>query len=99
MSYRSVFDPAGFQEYESAVKWYLERSLNAADNFTKEMNEKIDAICSDPFRFQATYELFREASLKKYPYSIVFIVDDSRRIVIITSVYHHKRDPKRKYKK
>ena len=71
-----MYDPVGFQEYKDAVKWYLERSIPAADNFTKEVDARISTICSDPFRFRKTYEQFREISLKKYPYSIVFIVDE-----------------------
>jgi plasmid stabilization system protein ParE len=55
-------------------------------------------ICDDPLRYRSTYKKLRETSLKKYPYSIVYFVDEKEQLVVIASVYHHKRDPRRKYK-
>jgi plasmid stabilization system protein ParE len=99
MSYRYIFDPVALNEYKEAISWYLERSELAAEGLVKEANEKITTICKDPFRFRNTYKDFREISLKKYPYYIVYLIDEVKKIVIVSSVYHHKRSPKKKYSK
>jgi plasmid stabilization system protein ParE len=99
MSYRHIFDPVALNEYKDAISWYLERSELAAEGFVKEVNELLIVVCRDPFRFRNTYKRYREISLKKYPYYIVYLPDEDRKVVIVSSVYHHKRDPLKKYRK
>jgi plasmid stabilization system protein ParE len=99
MRYRHLYDPIALMEYKDAVSWYAAGSEKAANNLIKEVKEKIKVICNDPLRYRNTYKKFRETSLKKYPYSIVYLIDESAATVIIISVYHHKRNPKGKYRK
>lgn len=98
MSYRYRYDPVALGEYKDAVSWYLERSELAAEEFVKELNEKIATICNDPFCFRNTYKSYRETSLKRYPYYIVYLIDETKKAIIISSVYHHKRNPQKKYR-
>jgi plasmid stabilization system protein ParE len=77
----------------------MERSEAAAKNLITEFKSRIEAICDNPLRYRNTYKNFRETSLKKYPYYIVYFVDESTNTVIITSLYHQKRNPKKKYRK
>ena len=99
MKYRHIYDPVALVEYKDAIEWYNNRSVMAADNFVLEVAEKITAICKDPLRFRNVYSVFRETALKKYPYTIVYFVDEKKKRIIITSVFHNKRNPVRKYRK
>lgn len=99
MKCRHTFTPVAFQEYSDAVNWYLERSSIAADHFVMEVTERINAICEDPFRYRNQYKNFYETSLKKFPFYVIYFVDEKKKLVVIASVYHHKRSVKRKYKK
>ena len=99
MSYRYIYDPVALNEYKEAISWYLERSELAAEGFVKEVNEKLAVVCKDPFRFRNTYKYYREISLKKYPYYIVYLVDEVKKVVVVSSVYLHKRNPQKKYRK
>ena len=99
MSYRYIYDPVALNEYKEAISWYLERSELAAEGLVKEVNEKLITICNDPFRFRNTYKNYREISLKRYPYYIVYLIDEVKKIVIVSSLYHHKRNPQSKYRK
>jgi plasmid stabilization system protein ParE len=92
MSYRHIYEPTALAEYKEAISWYLERSEIAADNFVKVIKEKIVTICDNPLRYRNAYKKLREVSLKKYPYSIVYFVDEVKQLIIISGVYHHKRD-------
>lgn len=73
MSYRYIYDPVALNEYKEAIGWYLERSELAAEDLVKEVNEKLTVICYDPFRFRNTYKNYREISLKRFPYYIVYL--------------------------
>ncbi len=98
MSYTPVFDPAALSEYEKAVARYKERSETAAQNLAAEVNERIKEICLNPLRYRNTYKHFRKVSLKKFPYYIVYFADKDSHAVIISSLYHHKRNAKKKYR-
>src|SRR4051812_20965769 len=98
MSYTYKFIPIALTEYKEAVEWYKEKSVIAAENFVADVNERIKEICIDPLRYRNTYKYFREVSLKKYPYYIVYFMDTATNIIIISSLYNHKRDPKKKFR-
>jgi len=97
--YKHYFDPIATSEYKDAVEWYGERSISSMENFINSVEKKIEALCKTPTLYKVTYKNHREVSLKKFPYSIVFIIDKKSKLIAITSIYHHKRNPRRKYNK
>ena len=99
MSYRIVYQPRAINEYEEATAWYKERSVQAAENFDAAVNSKIDFLRVHPLRYKKTYKDFHEIRIQKYPFNIIFLVDEVKMMVIISSLYHHKRNPKKKYRK
>ena len=99
MAYQYIFDPLAANEYEEAFKWYEQRSLVAADNLIVAVQEAIIAICTDPYRYRNTYKKVRELNLKKYPYALIYFIDENKQLITIISLFHHKRNPKRKYRK
>ena len=99
MSYRHIFDPVAAKEYEDAFKWYEERSFFAADNFILSVENAISAICANPCRYRNTYKNLREITIKKYPFNLIYFVDEDKKSITILSLFHHRRNPKNKYKK
>jgi plasmid stabilization system protein ParE len=99
MSYRIAYQQRAIIEYEIATAWYKERSKQAAENFETAVNEKINLLRENPKRYKKTYREFREIQLNKYPFNIIYFVDEVKIIVIISSIYHHKRNPKKKFLK
>jgi plasmid stabilization system protein ParE len=99
MSYQPVYLPVALTEYRDAVTWYNERSKRVAEDFVKIVREKIESICENPTRYRNTFKYFYETSLKKYPYYLIYMIDKANKIIVITSVYHHKRNPQKKYYK
>jgi plasmid stabilization system protein ParE len=97
MSYHHIYTPVALMEYKEAVSWYAARSGPAAENFVKAVRERIALICEKPMRYRNGYKNFRETSLKKYPFYIIYFTDESKKTVVIASIYHHKRDPAKKY--
>src|ERR1700755_2775645 len=98
MSYSYVYEPAALVRYKKAVRWYKKRSIQAAENFTEAVKEIIKSICANPVRYRNPYKYFREAPLKKYPYSIIYFIDEDEKMIIISSVHHHKQHPQKKYR-
>ena len=99
MTYSYIYEPRALREYEEAILWYLERSKPAAKNFERAITEKMHAVCMHPKRYRNTKKYFRETFLKKYPYSIIYFIDDETTTVVVTSIFHSSRNPKKKYSK
>jgi plasmid stabilization system protein ParE len=98
MSYSHIFNMKAADEYENALLWYQQQSDTAGDRLIVEVEENIKTICADPYRYRNTHKKLRETSLKIFPYSIVFLVDEPNQVVVIISLFHHKRNPKKKYR-
>jgi plasmid stabilization system protein ParE len=99
MIYDYVFLQKAQSEYEASFKWYLERSTEAAEQFKIATEYAIELICNNPYMWRNEYKDFHELCLKKYPFSIVYRVDEKKNIVVVTSVFHHSRSGMRKYRK
>lgn len=99
MSYKLLYTPIALIDYKASANWYMVRSSKAAENFVTEIKNCTRAICNNPLQFKSRYKNFRETSLKKYPFYIIYFVDEVNKAVIVTAIYHHKRNPRHKYKK
>ncbi len=99
MNYQIAYQQRAIAEYEAAALWYKERSIQAAENFETAVDKKINILRTYPAQYRKTYKKFREIQLDKYPFNIIYLVDEIKMKVIISSIYHHKRNPKKKFKK
>jgi toxin ParE1/3/4 len=86
------FTPEALREIDDAFEWYLERSLQAAEAFVREVESALSLIASSPTiwtRFEAST---RRYVLRKFPYNIVY-----REIPLgieVVAVAHQKRRPR-----
>jgi len=99
MNYSIAYQQRAIIEYEVAAGWYKERSEQAAVNFETAVNKKLNLLRENPKRYRKTYFEFRELPLDKYPFNIIYLVDDIKMMVIVSSIYHHKRNPEKKYRR
>lgn len=99
MSYGYILHETAQLDYEEAVQWYIERSEQAAENFVIAIDRALQLICDYPTRWRNEYKHYYELGVKKYPYTIIYSIDTSKQLVIISSIYHHKRNPRKKYRK
>jgi len=79
MKYKCRFHPVAANEYEAAYSWYIERSIKAADNFVIAVDEAISAMCTNPHRYRKSYNDLREITLKKYPFYLIYQVDERKK--------------------
>jgi toxin ParE2 len=98
MAYQYKFHPVAQEEYESSVSWYLKRSLKAASTFVKSVDKALINICNDPKRYRNEFKHYYEFTLHKYPFTLVYAIEESRQLIIIIAIYHQKRDPGNKYR-
>ena len=95
--YKITLRKRAAKEYLEAVMWYKERSLLAAENFVRTVNEAFSKIEAEPGYYRNSYKHFHELKLHKYPYTIVYFIENTKNIVIITTLFHNKRNPDKKF--
>ena len=99
MSYAYILHKHAQQDYEQSLEWYMERSVEAAEKFVVAIDNALQLICDNPTRWRNKYKNFHEISLKKYPFTIIYTIEESKSLVVVSSIYHHKRNSKGKYRK
>ncbi len=98
MNYTIFYLKRAIQEYDDAIGWYAEQSERAALNFQKAVAEKTDMLKSVPSIYKRTHKAFREVALNKYPFSVIYTIDSENKMVIISSIFHHSRNPRTKFR-
>jgi len=98
MNYSVDFFVKARLELFEARLWYENQEQGLGKRFKEEVFRKIDLIQNNPLHYPLKNGL-HEAITDVFPYIIVYKVIKSRKMIIIVSVFHMKRHPKRKKKK
>lgn len=97
MKYQITFRERASREYLDSLLWYQVRSTDAAEHFIKGIDETLESIAANPKRFRNTYKDFYEASVKRFPFSIVYFIDEAEKRIVIISIFHFRRSPRKKF--
>lgn len=95
--YKITLRKRAAKEYLEAIIWYKERSLLAAENFVKSVTEAFSKIEAKPEYYRNSYKHFHELRLHKYPYSIIYFIDRTKNMIVITTLFYNKRNPRNKF--
>ncbi|WP_236696741.1 type II toxin-antitoxin system RelE/ParE family toxin [Rhodopirellula islandica] len=85
------FHPDATIELSDSAEWYAERSSRAARNFLVAVDVAVAPIMDDPKRFLSIDDRHQSCSVIKFPFQIVFRVNDDR--IVVIAVAHAKRRP------
>lgn len=97
MAYKVIVSPRAQKEIENAIDYYSQHSINAPYNFIESLKVAYSILEVDPF-FRIRYKTVRSIKLKKYPYSLYFIINEKKSTVRVLSCFHDKRDPQKRSK-
>lgn len=98
MTYTLLLSTKANEELENAFDWYYHKSKLSAQHFFDEVFSRIEVIRKYPKRYPKKSKNFREVSLKKFPFSIVYELEEYKKLVFIHAIFHQKRNPKLKFK-
>ena len=99
MNYNYILLEPAQEEYEPSLTWYAVRSEQSAEYFIIALEVAFKLICNNPTLWRNKFKDFYEIGVKKYPFTIVYTIDTTKRQIIIFSIFHHKRNPLKKYKR
>lgn len=90
---RFVVRPQADAELDEAAAWYAERSKGVAAEFVRVIDAAFSAIQRNPLEFPVVYREIRRAVVRRFPYTVLFT--ESAEEIVVLSVFHSRRDPKR----
>jgi toxin ParE1/3/4 len=86
------FHPDADAEAESAVDWYTERSVAAAEGFLDELDRAMEQIRDTPDRWARYLHGTRRYLMKRFPFLVVYR-ERSETVIEIVAVAHGHRRP------
>ncbi len=96
-NYTIIFHPKAEKEYLESVIWYENSLIGLGQSFFTEIENALKQIQKKPLLFPQKNTQFREAVVKKFPYVIVYEIKEPIHQINILSVFHTKRNPKKKH--
>ena len=88
---RLVVTAAAEREYIKALRWYAERSEQAAANFEREFDQLLNLVDGDPHQFPLCDERHRFCLMRRFPYQVIY--REHHGLFAVIAVAHAKRKP------
>ena len=91
--YSVIFTQAARGELIEAQDWYEREARGLGRRFRHAIDALIDRMIDNPQQFPIVFKNVRRALLRRFPYSIFFVVEEDALIVI--ACFHASRNPSR----
>ena len=95
MDYKIIVSPRAQKEIENAIDYYVLYSEDAPIHFIAALKKAYEILKINPF-FRICYKNIRTLNLKKFPYSLFFIIDENKNEISVLSCFHNKRNPNKR---
>lgn len=92
MTFDLIIRPEAEAEITEAFVWYEERVTGLGSDFLLNVDASLQAIRRNPYHFPLVYKKLRRALVRRFPYQIIFILEENR--IVVLAVFHGKRNPK-----
>jgi len=99
VSYQAIFSSAALKETEDSFQWYEDRLPGLGERFIGSLDKSISQLLNSPESYPVKKGKYREISLSKFPYLIIYEVVKKQRAIFILHIFHMRRNPRLKYKK
>ena len=87
-----VWLPEAEADLRAAKSWYDDQRLALGDRFISAVGSTVESISKSPLRFPTIYRDRRRARVRRFPYGIIFEVQEQR--IVVIACFHFKRNPK-----
>jgi mRNA-degrading endonuclease RelE of RelBE toxin-antitoxin system len=100
MSYRYIFHSDIEKDYADAYNWYEKQKVGLGERFLTAVRKKLDQIAENPKAYgERSKKGYREANVDVFPFQIIYKIYPKTKILFINAIHHHKKDPRKKYRK
>jgi plasmid stabilization system protein ParE len=89
--YPVIFTQAARAELIGAQDWYEGEVPGLGRQFREAIDALVARMCANPKQFPVVFKSVRRALLRRFPYSLLFVVEGEE--IIIVACFHASRDP------
>ena len=93
MRYLIIFTQFASEDFTEILSWYMNQQTNSENRFIAEISKISKRLESMPETFPYDKVPYRKALLKKFPYKVVYFIDEHNLEVQIVAVVHQSRHP------
>jgi len=94
-----IFLDRAAQEFQEAAQWYEERSPGLGSRFIEAVQYRLEVVRDYPEGNPKRKMNFREAVVKIFPFTIVYVFYKRKKLVTVISIFHTSRNPALKFKR
>ena len=91
MKYRVIVSPEAENDLKEAFSWYEDNRTGLGYDFLLQVDAGINFINRNPEIHPIEYRGARKHLIKRFPYKIIYLVEEER--IIVLAVLHSKRSP------
>lgn len=99
MIYKITFHPRVETELIESYNWYQEKKDGLGLLFYDIIEKKIIELAEHPERYPLVKKRFRQTTIKKFPFVIIYEFIVKENYILISSVFNTHRNPKLKFRK
>ena len=86
-----LFRPAAARELAADVRYYDEQYADRGQRFAEAVDRTLGLVSEWPLAFPILYEPdIRSAKVAKFPYRIVYVIDDAAKAIDVTRIAHRR---------
>ena len=100
MAYKIIYTPIALFEVDETADWYEKELSGLGKRFLLDISSTIEILKRNPFTFSILYNDIRRAGLKKFPFIILYIINDlDINIIGVINTKRSKRYIRRRLKR
>lgn len=97
MAYSFVLRDIALEEFSEAFIWYEQQQNGLGKIFRRKIFDKLKKVCNNPLHYKKTHKQFHEALVDKFPFLIVYSIDEEAHLIIVFAIFHTSRNPRKKF--
>ena len=90
MPFSVRYKPAAAAEVENAIGWYGRPEINQGTAFVLELERTEAHLASHPELYQRVEGEIRRAVLRRFPYSLFYVIEIDL-VLVLTCMHHHQK--------
>ena len=96
MNYKIIFLKPASEELEESFYWYENKRLNLGLELIEEIEYYLNLIENNPLLFEKynDKEDLRRIPLIRFPFLIIYWIEEREKIIYIDAIFHSKRKSK-----
>lgn len=92
MKFKIVIEPRAIIDIQDAVDYYDSCQEGLGEYFYDTLEEHIDSLTKNP-HYQIKYKDYHSLPIKKFPFILLFYIDEVAKAVFILSIFNTSMNP------